>query len=535
MEENNKISAEQLIDSINAEYYANELENLKNAKIRLKYSRGTYNGKEIKKMSKQEKENQLKHVERQIEILSKKYKDMKEVEKNLQDSKNKTQKLTEEQELTYYLDSLLRHNREYSKQEQKAFIKTTNPILSQTQKIDKEMYKLLKENSKLNINYISSISYQFDKNNYQMEYIFRDLRSQESQLARGKVDNQRIIKAVQDRTKEPTEYQLYDLLIDKELITTYYELKNFISKNYNINPKEKEQIENFLSKYSNIVELAKDIRYLDELIDIFKDTEAKKSELYQSMKETREQEEKNLYDQERTTTKQYENSGIKKKIDAASEMRKLQNQLDLLKQQMKETNSEEKRFELQMQASELNNSLNSLLQDYPELNKNRLNIDKEKTEQLREQLKSEYDQKQQEEKKKQLREQLKSEYTEHKQQTNNQIEIKNIELEENLQIQRTQFYQQYLIEKVKNTDLGKMSFSEYLKTTKPNSRELIEIEQSRENMANIIYNEYLKYYELLDDKTTAMSFEQFAYNKYGVENVDIPLSYEENYKEIRKK
>ena len=92
-----------------------------------------------------------------------------------------------------------------------------------------------------------------------------------------------------------------------------------------------------------------------------------------------------------------------------------------------------------------------------------------------------------------------------------------------------------MVEKVKNTDLGKMPFSEYLKVTRPNSRELIEIEQSRENMANIIYDEYLKYYELLDDKTTAMSFEQFANNKYGVENVDIPIAYEENYREIRKK
>ena len=54
-------------------------------------------------------------------------------------------------------------------------------------------------------------------------------------------------------------------------------------------------------------------------------------------------------------------------------------------------------------------------------------------------------------------------------------------------------------------------------------------------MANIIYDEYLKYYELLDDKTSAMSFEQFANKKYGVENVDIPIAYEENYREIRKK
>lgn len=41
--------------------------------------------------------------------------------------------------------------------------------------------------------------------------------------------------------------------------------------------------------------------------------------------------------------------------------------------------------------------------------------------------------------------------------------------------------------------------------------------------------------ELLNDKTSAMSFEQYANSKYAIENIDISLSYEENYREIKKK
>ena len=91
-----------------------------------------------------------------------------------------------------------------------------------------------------------------------------------------------------------------------------------------------------------------------------------------------------------------------------------------------------------------------------------------------------------------------------------------------------------MIEKVKNTPLGNMPFSEFLKQTRPNFTQLIELEQARENMTNIIYDNYLEYCELLKDKTTAISFEQFAHDRYNIDNIDIPINYEET-KETRKK
>ena len=111
--------------------------------------------------------------------------------------------------------------------------------------------------------------------------------------------------------------------------------------------------------------------------------------------------------------------------------------------------------------------------------------------------------------------------------------IKNIELDSTLQAQRTMHYQNYMIEKIKQSELGKISFSNYLKRVAPHLTSLIEIEKKRERMANTIYREYIKYVASLENKKSAMRFEEYAQRIYDVDNIEIPIEHEEEYKGMR--
>lgn len=521
-------NAEQLINSINREYYVQKIESLRNQKLNLKMGKDRYAGTGIKKSSKpisrRQAELEIKMIESEIEDLEQKRMEMKFVQQTLQHETRKMKGLVKEWELTNKLARLLeyRNDNQTQKEIRKARINTRKNISDQTQKISKDMYKLLKNNKHLRINSIWTIASKFSHSQYEMNTVFEEMQFEiTDDYTKGskslELDNARIRRAIDAMNGEINQDNIN--FRGRESLSTFYKLNSFVNQHYNLESKESALVEKLHSNYKEIMEQSREIWYLDELIDIFKNTSISKSQLYQSMCSVKEQQISELRSLISTSEQQYENSGLKGKIEASARIVALQKQIEFIKQEMLESRENQQKYEqLQSQYLELKSTLVQLLEKYPELNKNRINI---KTEILREQLKNEYE--------------PKEEHQEKEIQVEDKQQIKNIELDENLQIQRTQLYQQYMVEKVKNTDLGKMPFSEYLKVTRPNSRELIEIEQSRENMANIIYDEYLKYYELLDDKTSAMSFEQFANKKYGVENVDIPLVYEENYREIRKK
>lgn len=516
-------NAEQLINSINRKYYDQRIESLRKQKLNLKMGNDRYTGTGIRKSSKpfssRKAELEIKMIESEIEDLEQKRREMEFVEQTLQHETRKMEGLVQESELTNKLATLLEYRNDNQNQKiRKARINTRNKISDQTQKISKDMYKLLKDNKKLKVNNLFIIASKFSHSQYEMNTIFEEMQIEMTDdYIKGnrslELDNARIRRAIDAINGEINQDNIN--FRGKESLSTFYKLNSFVNQHYNLESKESAIVEKLHSNYKEIMEQSREIWYLDELIDIFKNTSISKSQLYQNMCSVKEQQISELRSLISTSEQQYENSGLKDKIEASARIVALQKQIEFINQEMLESKGNQQRYEqLQSQYLELKSTLVQLLEKYPELNKNRINI---KTEILREQLKNEYEQKEKE------------------MQVEDKQQIKNIELDENLQIQRTQLYQQYMVEKVKNTDLGKMPFSEYLKVTRPNSRELIEIEQSRENMANNIYDKYLKYYELLEDKTSAMSFEQFANNKYGVENVDIPLAYEENYREIRKK
>lgn len=105
----------------------------------------------------------------------------------------------------------------------------------------------------------------------------------------------------------------------------------------------------------------------------------------------------------------------------------------------------------------------------------------------------------------------------------------NFELDSTTQIQRTMHYQNYMREKVLNTDLGKLSFSAYLEAIAPHLVKLINIEKEREKFARTIYKDYIKYYASLENKAAAIEFSEFAEKNYGIDKIDVPVENMEEY------
>lgn len=115
----------------------------------------------------------------------------------------------------------------------------------------------------------------------------------------------------------------------------------------------------------------------------------------------------------------------------------------------------------------------------------------------------------------------------------NKNNYNDFELDINLQTIRSSYYQKYLTEKIQKGNLINIPFSKYLEKIAVDQVELIEIEKKREKMAHNIYQQYLKYYAALENKKAANSFEDFAYYKYNIDDIDVPIENEEEYKGMK--
>ena len=90
---------------------------------------------------------------------------------------------------------------------------------------------------------------------------------------------------------------------------------------------------------------------------------------------------------------------------------------------------------------------------------------------------------------------------------------------------RTAYYSKYMVEKVKSSDLGNLSFSEYLRVVAPDLEQLIELEQIREKRAETVFKQYIKYYASVEDKKSAMRFSEFASVRFGLKSAELPFEY----------
>ena len=97
---------------------------------------------------------------------------------------------------------------------------------------------------------------------------------------------------------------------------------------------------------------------------------------------------------------------------------------------------------------------------------------------------------------------------------------------------RTYYMRNYMAEKIKGSEMGKLSFVKYLQLLITNDNGLIEFEKHQNEIAIEAYSEYIVYLAGQDDKNSALSFEEFTNLKYGNKKINITTfeNNEESYK-----
>lgn len=476
--------------------------------------------------------------------------------------------------------------------ERKLYRKSRRKVQDETKKISKDMYKLLKDNSKLRVGDLTSLGDAISQSKYNMEELFykADLesyhkyraalpafddeyeRQHTSDLSSLGIDSNSLDYAIKSMKSE--EFDEHSLTWDG--IDSFHKLKNIEilqKKDYRLKV-EPIKIEELKEKYIEIVQLSKETWYIEDLLLIFEETVIKDSEMYKGLKDLVEEQHEKLTKLNKEADKLYDKYGLQNKITLVGKLEELYSQIQRLKLQIKQ-NEEMKNYNqvdlIREEYFGLRREMIGILIDNPELNRpeygiNIENIIKKEKELLEPEIKKEVQREEPSyikndeeemfiertapqtptieepaiEKSRSAEEipthiQTKEEemFIDKTYENENDSLIKNIELDSTLQAQRTMHYQNYMIEKIKQSELGKISFSNYLKRVAPHLTSLIEIEKKRERMANTIYREYIKYVASLENKKSAMRFEEYAQRIYDVDNIEIPIEHEEEYKGMR--
>ena len=581
-----------LIDSFNTKYYEEELEKIEqrieNVRAGFPEFKGIYNSyNDEKTLTKEEKEKRIRSLENRKKDIKKHISELNSVIANLEINISKIEEIAKKQALLSKLEQCIwdrrfSDNKElslndvYKKLDKKLYCKSKGKLYDATSKINKEVYKMLKNNKNLQVTQFGSIESTIDNSDYRMDTLFNKAEhlfefEYGNKLSTLGVDIERLNNAIKAMQKKPTQYTI--TFNGKLSLERLNHINLYLDKNYDL----KEGYSNLKilqEKYNEFVLLSREVWYMNEVILSFSKTSIVDTEMYKGLKELYYQQKEKLHELRENADKLYDKSGIQRKIDAEQRLRELyqlMQEKEFNINRYKELGYYDQVSYAQNDLYEIRLEMIRILRDNPELNRVEYNIDiKGILEKEKEIYKPEVEkvnkikeedviniQYKVEEEIKQSKEIEESEKTNESSRDEEDIPVhietkeeeifidkayqeesenkKIFELNNNLQIHRFTKYQDYMREKVIGSELGKLSFSQYLEKEAPYLTELIKIEKEREKQARNIYREYIRYYASLEEKEYALSFEQFANKNYGIENIDVPVEYEEEYKEMRRK
>lgn len=566
----------EIIDSLDTGYYKEKNEQLEKEINNIMMGRPRLEGindfVSSKIVPQNEREKEINKLKNKIKDNREKSRELGIALNELKTSADKLEQLAKQDTLTRELESLLKYWRsdemeksdifnENKKEYMKLYSKTNKKLTESKHKISKEMYKAIKKNYRERAHKV------FDR--YQS--IENALKDNGTKKVDGYTAGFRIF--VETKDKYNGFFDKLDQLGVKTDIINYahsqihnksnsnaltWEGKEAFDKLKNIEKAEETKIEikgglsklrQIKEKYTKIVELSRETWYVDQIVSAFKDTDIAKTEMYIGLQDLIREQERELYKLSSEADKLYEKTGLQDKIDLVAQLEELYAKTEELKIKIEKLKDNGKFSEAQIYEQEyfkLRYEMIKILRENPDLDNPKYNIDikniiKKEMELLEPEIKKDAvvveevntkvdSQVVVEEKieSKPLEVEKQEEKVEPVKETNNLTE--KFELEPNLQIFRTMHYQNYMKEKVLNSDLGKLSFSDYLQTVAPNLTQLIKIEQERENVARTIYRQYLIYYSSLEDKQLAMSFEEYTVRNHNFSNIDVPIEHEEEYK-----
>lgn len=563
MNNTNLKTLKELIDTFNTKYYTEKIDELE---------------KQVDKMSADSPhyETEIKHLKDKIEDNKKIRAELEHSLSILRDISFRLESLAKEDILLDVFYGLLRENGNLDLENnkiheknnvmyKKLYYASIKPIEASLKKTSKETYKTLKAKWKMHAYKGRTIEDAVESNRIRIDAnlgreVFKDfqdnyrgypysVRISELGVDIGVLDNAR--KQIKG---EPN---LESLTSDgKEAFNVLKDIEYAKKANININGRESRLID-VEQKYKEIVNLSRENWYLKEILKAFANTDIVDSKMYIGLQEISQEQELQLSKLLKKADKEYEKTGLQNKINLVEYLEDLYAKIEDLSlkiEQSKRMGNEKQTELLKQEYYNLRYEMIKILKDNPDLNNPKYNVDIEKIiKNEKEMLEAEIKKDKEIFVEKTIPEvQVTTEPT--VKSTNNIEEkpktilsetertlregtyikesgkLESFELDSNLQTLRTYHYQNYMREKVMNSDLGKLSFSTYLTRVAPNLTELINIEKERESLARTIYKDYLKYYSSLENKKSAITFYEFASNNYGISNMDVPIEYDEEYK-----
>ena len=301
---------------------------------------------------------------------------------------------------------------------------------------------------------------------------------------------------------------------------------------------------------TNIEKLSREVECLDLIIDAYDNTAIKDTDLFKELIEIYRTQQKELSKMAMKFRETFERTGLKEYIELEKKLRELHRNCGTLSWQIH--NVEKQHGYNDEELTKLNDlyvgaraEMLSILLKYPELNKKEYGIDLSKYD-----GKGRYRGKDEEALVSQRKKDLpieedvviptrvvtedelkvdlgiddrKPEYDTDK--VIPEEEKDSLELPDYLRTYRTVYYSRYMVEKVKGSVFGKMTFSEYLENVAPELKELIKFEQLREKKAKTVFKSYIQYLAALENKQTAMAFSEFARLRHGLDSDELPFEY----------
>jgi len=587
---------QQLIRSFNLGYYDAEIREIEkqidNIEIGNPIYKGIHSSYQGPVLVGNEKTKNIKLLKGKIKDLKDQRKkaglvlgELKSITDRLENICNKDHLLNEfRKDLMYDYKAINRKTEIYEKNKKKykkIFFKSTFKITIKELKISQKLYKKIKKNLKL------------DVYKYESRYDFEDKPNNYFSIKTGLKNHQKQIDSagsvwgyIMGGVRREYERRPFSFMTEKKVEEAKERLQGEISdvalnwQGYNASKKLENikrireeslktsggriRLDGVEERYRKILEISKELWYVGEILEAYKDTSISNTETYKSVMELAKEQERELTKLTRETDEIYKGTRIDFKIEILVGLEKLYSELESCKyiiEQEKSKGTYNKDSESQKHYDSLQYEIIKILKDNPDFDDKKYGIDVKEI--RRKEMKF-------------FESIIKSFSKEEKAnvKTNDGIEneeINEIKLEESTHIEkkssqmndvveveekkkesklpkiidefqqddslittRSFHYRNYIMEQVNGNPIGLIPFSEYLETVRPDLTRLINVEKERENLARTIYAEYLLYYASLgDNKSGAMKFHDYADRHYGVYAIDIPI--EEELKGMNKK
>jgi len=538
-----------------------------------------------------QREKEINRLMREQEDNRQKSEELGQILSQLRLASNKLEKLAEKDLLLYAfrnsLDSFYSNGvkidllEKSGKKYYKLWLISIKPIVHSQQKISREMYELIKENL-YEYAYKTPVGYDSIDSGLSANKIY--LESQDTPANKIFNDFQKDYRGFENSKNieqlgvdvNSIQYARSQIGGDLDLDSLTWQGKGAFNKIKNIEQAQKTNVETrggyfkleeIKEKYTKVIELSREIWYVEKILRAFATTKIIETEMYKGLQDLNREQELKLTKLTVEVDKLYEKTGLQNKINLIEQLENLYNKIEELSLKIlkyQQMGNYRQADLIKQDYYKIRYEMVKILKDNPDLNNPKYNIN------IKDILKKEMELLEPEIKRETIKEESSYIKTDEgeifvessvpKNQIANEPTIKiannqevdsahvqpkeevfvektyigetdkSLELEGDLQAQRTMHYQGYMLQKVLNSDLGKLSFSAYLESVAPHLIKLINIEKRRERLARTIYKDYLRYCSSLENKKSVIAFSVFAGKNYGISNIDVPIEHDEEYK-----